>query len=68
MSTGLIETVTYEEFCNKFNLNFNVLVVDCEGCFCDVYESMEEQINNFDKILIEFDQPHLCDYENIKKN
>lgn len=62
-----IETITYKNFCKKYNLKFNVLVVDCEGCFCDVLDSIGDDITNFDKILIELDQENLCNYDNIDK-
>ena len=62
-----IESITYQNFCKKYNLDFNTLVVDCEGCFGDVLDSIGDDITNFDKILIELDQPHLCNYENIDK-
>jgi FkbM family methyltransferase len=61
-----IETITYKNLCKKYNLSFNTLVVDCEGCFCDVLDSIGEDIVSFDKILLELDQPNICNYQIVE--
>lgn len=58
--------ISYNEFKKKYPYNFNVLVADCEGCLEYFLEMMGDDIKNYNKILFEEDQPHICNYENIK--
>jgi hypothetical protein len=39
-----------------------VLVADCESCLCDFIKDMGNDINNYNKILLEADFKNLCDY------
>ena len=55
--------ITYSEFKKQFPLKFNVLVGDCEGCLCDFINIIGDDINNYNKILFEADQKHMCDYQ-----
>lgn len=59
--------INYQDFKEKYPQKFNVLIVDCEGCLCDFLDILNEDINNFNKIIFESDQPHLCDYNKIKE-
>jgi len=60
-----IISLTYQEFLKRYPLSFNVLVVDCEGCFENVLNSIGEHIQHFRLILLEMDMPHLCDYKKV---
>lgn len=57
--------ITYEEFKKEYPLNFNVLVADCESCVCDFIKDMGNDINNYNKILLEADFKDLCNYNKI---
>ena len=35
---SLIPSYSLEEIINKYKLQFNVLVADCEGCLCDFFK------------------------------
>jgi len=60
-----IISLTYQEFLKRYPLPFNVLVVDCEGCFESVLKSIGEHIQHFRLILLEKDMPNLCDYKKV---
>ena len=60
-----IISLTYQEFLKRYPLSFNVLVVDCEGCFESVLKSIGDNIQNYRLILLEKDMPHLCDYKKV---
>jgi FkbM family methyltransferase len=50
----------------KFNLKFNVLVADCEGClstFINEYPTFFQQLNLF---IYEEDEEEKCDYDKLK--
>lgn len=57
--------ITYNDFKNQFPLNFNVLIADCEGCLCDFIYMIEDDINNYNKILFEADVAKSCDYKKL---
>jgi FkbM family methyltransferase len=59
-----LDTMTYQELKDITGLNFNVLVVDCEGCICKIIEEFPEIIDGIKMILIEKDQNH-CDYNKL---
>jgi hypothetical protein len=59
-----LDTMTYQELKNITGLNFNVLVVDCEGCICKIIEEFPEILYDIKMILIEKDQEH-CDYKKL---
>jgi len=64
-------TLTYDEFKNMYPYKFNVLIIDCEACFCDFFEIMGDDIKNYNKIILEADNPnpsYNCDYNNIIKS
>ena len=63
-----IESYSLQDIESKFNLKFDTLVVDCEGCletFFDEYPHMYIQLKN---ITFEEDYPNKCNYEKIKAN
>lgn len=50
----------------KYELKFDTLVADCEGCLCDFFEEnkefVEKQLKN---VMYERDVPENCDYKKI---
>jgi FkbM family methyltransferase len=61
---GNTNIITLEELQTKYSLKFDVIVADCEGCICSFVE--ENDISQFKLILLEKDQPCLCDYEKLE--
>ena len=62
-----IKSFKLDEIETQFNLKFDTLVVDCEGCleiFFDEHPHMYSQLKN---ITFEEDYGHKCDYDKIKK-
>lgn len=60
-----IPRISTKSFFAKYNLPFNVIVVDCEGCFCDFFKENEKFVLNLDMIIIEVDAKNRCEYNNI---
>ena len=52
---------------SDFNINFNVLVVDCEGAFETFYRENKDFFKNLRAILYEKDRPEVCDYDYLEK-
>ena len=62
-----IKSYKLEDIESQYNLKFDTLVVDCEGCletFFDEYPHMYVQLKN---ITFEEDQSHKCNYEKINE-
>ena len=61
-----VKTYTIDEIEKKYDLKFDTLVADCEGCLCDFFEEnkefVEKQLKN---VMYESDVPEKCDYEKI---
>lgn len=61
-----IKTYTIADIEKKYNLNFDTLIADCEGCLCDFFEEnkefVEKQLKN---VMYEADVPNNCDYKKI---
>ena len=67
-----INTITFEELKNKYNIEFDTLVLDCEGAFYYILMDMPEILNNINLIIMENDyhdiqQKYYID-EVLKKN
>jgi FkbM family methyltransferase len=63
-----IPSYSLDEIKNKYNLDFNVLIADCEG-FLEVF--FDENPNIYDNlrlIIFEADYPDKCNYDKIKNN
>ena len=58
-------TISYNEFKKQYPYKFNVLIADCEGCLYDFINMLGNDLNNYNKILFEADQEHICDYNKI---
>lgn len=50
-----VETITYEDLLAKYNIDFNVLVLDCEGAIYYILKSNPSILTNINKIIIEND-------------
>lgn len=60
------KTYTLEEVTNMFNLKFNVLVADCEGCLEKFYNENKDFFRDLRMITYEKDQSDVCDYNVIE--
>ena len=61
-----IPSYSLDEITHKYNLNFNVLVADCEG-FLEVF--FDENPNFYDNlrlIIFEADYPEKCNYDKVR--
>lgn len=52
-----VETITLNEINKKYNIDFNTLIIDCEGSFYYIIQSFPNILNNICKIIIENDYP-----------
>jgi len=50
-----VNTITLEELNKKYNIDFDTLVLDCEGAFYYILMDMPEIINNINLIIMEND-------------
>lgn len=57
-----VQTITYPDLKMKYNKNFNVLVVDCEGALMFILRDFPEIMNGIEKIIIENDFFNLHSY------
>lgn len=56
-----VNTITYEELLSKYNIEFDTLVLDCEGAFYYILMDMPEILQNINLIIME------NDYNEIKE-
>ena len=56
-----IDVKTIDELQNMYNIKFNTLVIDCEGCYKALFNS-DNFLEKFNKILIEWDGPFMEKY------
>ena len=50
-----VNTITYEQLIQKYNIDFDTLVLDCEGAFYYILMDMPEILNNIKLIIMEND-------------
>ena len=50
-----VNIIDWSELKNKYNLNFNTLVADCEGALYYILQDEPDMLANFDKIILEND-------------
>jgi FkbM family methyltransferase len=50
-----VKTITLAELKNKYNIEFDTLVLDCEGAFYYILMDMPELLNNINLIIMEND-------------
>lgn len=65
--TPAIPIYTVNDIQEKYNLRFDTLVADCEGCLCDfVKENRKFVTTQLRNIMFEADVPKACDYGMIR--
>jgi FkbM family methyltransferase len=62
-----IPSFTLDEINKKYNLEFNVLVADCEGFLEVFFDENPSFYNNLRLIIFEADYPQKCNYSKIRK-
>ena len=67
-NSSKIDNFSLEEIEEKFNLNFNVLVADCEGFLERFLEENPELYKELKMIIFEADWKNECNYDLIRKN
>jgi len=50
-----VPTITYKELEERYNINFDTLVADCEGCLEKIFKSYPNILDNIHTIIIEND-------------
>jgi FkbM family methyltransferase len=67
-----VNTITWDELHLKYNINFDTLVLDCEGAFYYILMDMPEILNNINLIIMENDYHNISEKiyidEILKKN
>ena len=63
-----ISSFTLEEIMKTYDLNFNVLVADCEGFLETFFDENPDFYNNLRLIIFEADYPNKCNYKKIENN
>ena len=61
---GNVDTATIEELEKRYNLKFDALVADCEGCIESLIN--ENDISDFRTIILEQDNACHCNYQNVE--
>jgi hypothetical protein len=51
----IVNTITWTELKLKYNMNFNVLVVDCEGALYYIFQDEPNMLQNIKTIIMEND-------------
>jgi len=65
--TSTIPHYSISELEEKYNLKFDTLVADCEGCLCNFLDENPTFINQLDTIFFEKDYITKCDYNKIEQ-
>tara|TARA_B100001564_G_scaffold360024_1_gene384829 strand:- start:6301 stop:6951 length:651 start_codon:yes stop_codon:yes gene_type:complete len=64
-----INNISLNSLCEKYKLNFDCIVADCEGFFCDFVEENPEAIKNMRVVIYEQDgtpwQEYIKKYERL---
>ncbi len=50
---------------NKYDVKFNAVVADCEGCLNVLVNDYPEFFSQIELIIYEMDQPDICDYNKL---
>lgn len=51
---------------NRFNIKFNAIVADCEGCLAELMNNYQEIFAQIEVLIYEVDQPEICDYGKLR--
>lgn len=64
---SLIPSFSLEQIKEKYNLEFNVLVADCEGFLETFFDENPDCYKKMRLIIFEADYPHKCNYDKVRK-
>lgn len=64
--TSKIHSYTLKDISEKYSLNFNVLVADCEGFLETFFDENPGFYDNLRLVIFEADYPDKCDYRKIR--
>ena len=67
----IVNTITWQELNDKYNIVFDTLVLDCEGAFYYILQDMPEVLDNINLIIMENDYhniEHKIYIDNVLKN
>lgn len=64
--TSLIEHITYMEIQKKYGIEFDTLIVDCEGFFESFLDAFHGDMKAVKYIFLEYDFPSICNYDKIE--
>lgn len=67
-NNSLIPCFTLNEIKKKYNLNFDVLVADCEGYLEEFFDQNPELYNDLRLLILEEDCKEICNYEKLELN
>lgn len=62
-----INIINYNDLCNKYNIPFNVLIIDNEGNFVDMLKSFPNILENIRLLIIEHDFNSQSDIDYFNK-
>lgn len=62
---NIVKNYSLNKIMKKYNLEFDTLVADCEGCLCNFIKENEKYIKNYKLIIFERDMPNKCNYKLI---
>jgi FkbM family methyltransferase len=54
-----VDIISWDSLLKKYNIQFNTLVLDCEGAFYYILLDMPEILDNINLIIMENDYPHI---------
>ena len=61
-----VKTCTYNDMKDMYNIDFNTIIADCEGCILHLLRDFPEMLHNIEKIILEHDFSTLQDYDEFK--
>jgi len=63
-----VDTINFEKLKKRYNINFDTLVLDCEGAFYYILQDMPEILDNINKIIMENDYFDISHYNFVQEN
>ena len=63
-----IDNLTYDDLQKRYNIEFNTIVADCEGCLPEVIDHISTtspSLHSLQKIIVETDYPDRVDYKKL---
>lgn len=67
VNASTIPNFKLDDIQNKYNLKFDTLVADCEGCLERFFEENKNLYTQLKTVIMEEDQPEKCNYNKIKE-